>query len=253
MRQPFRRAAAALVLCAGPAAAADEDAKAVVEAAIKAHLGGRDGFAKVERYRQTTKGTQIDFADPEKRIPVVCEVTAEWPSRIRMTIELKSPTETKARTVVADGNVVKLAIKGPGGTESGELDADNANIVRSDTYALHWSSRLVPLRDGTAAKAAGVKVNGKATDGVKISRRGWPDVWYYFDCDTHLLAKVAYRDKEAGVEVQKDMEFGEYKEFDGLKMPTKMVERRDRKPVFELEVAELTFPKEFDKKLFEKP
>src|SRR5437764_1085167 len=73
-----------------------------------------------------------------------------------------------------------------------------------------------------AGRAAGHgKVGSAPVVGLKVGRRPWPEVTLWFDEKTSLLRKMAYRSREAGATLSKEMIYDGHKEVSGLMVPTK--------------------------------
>jgi hypothetical protein len=88
--------------------------------------------------------------------------------------------------------------------------------------------------------------------GLKVTRRPWPDINLYFDKDG-LLRRASYRAREAGVSVDKDMICDGHKEMSGLKMPTRLSVHIQKREVLSWSEMEFSFPDKIDPKTFEKP
>jgi hypothetical protein len=99
------------------------------------------------------------------------------------------------------------------------------------------------------------KVEGKPAVGVRVAKPGRRDVSLYFDKDTGLLVKSESRGKD----VDRDMEFtqetlyADYKDFGGVKHPTKQTIKRDGALFLENEVLELKPAEKLDDSVFSKP
>ena len=126
--------------------------------------------------------------------------------------------------------------------------------MRNELYVL-WLATLTPLKkdDVTLAPVADIKVNGEPAAGVKATSKGRPDVKLYFDKKTHLLVKVERRVSEAGVAVDKEDFYSDYKEFDGVQLPTKLTFLVSGRKFSELSSATYKLPKKIDESVFAKP
>jgi hypothetical protein len=237
-------AAVALVLCWRATVQAEEkdEARAIVAKAIHA-LGGE---AKVEKTRAATfreKGTYHGMGDG---LPFTGKYAVQFPSQFRMEIE-------GVFTVVLDGD--KGWVNSGGETKA--LDKKQFDVQLHNHHA-GWIASLLPLKDREFKLAVidGVKVDDKPTVGVKVTRPHYPEVKLYFDKASNLLVKSEYRTKSEELEfkdVTMEMFFRDYKDFDGVKGPTKLLMLRDGKKYVEAEVMDYKAEGKLDAKVFAKP
>jgi hypothetical protein len=233
-----------VLLLAAPARADDAaDVKAIVDKAIKAH-GGEEKLSKIKAETFTAKGTYYGMGDG---LPFTGHFAVQWPGRFRMEIE-------GAFILVVDGD--------NGWTKSGtgdvaEMNKDEMAFQKESLYA-QGVERLLVLKekDFTFAPLEAIKVDGKATVGVKVSRKGHEDIKLYFDKETNLLVKVERRVKasEQGYkEVNQETFFKDWKDVDGIKVVQKVVDKRDGKLYVEEEVSDVKYLEKVEPKLFSKP
>src|SRR5262245_33328547 len=211
-----------LVWTAGPAPAADRDAAlAVVEQAIKAH-GGDTRLARAQQMTRTGTGT---LATVGKETPFSEELTLSLPDRYRHSVDLGPNAQTKTRVVV-------VLAKDKGGQQAGgmtlEVGPERLEELRGDAYLL-WLTTLVPLAkdDGlTLAPQPDDRVGKAPAAVIKVSRKGQPDVRMFFDKASGLLVKTERRTREAASEFVQEHYYTEHKDFDGVKLPTQVIEMR---------------------------
>src|SRR5262249_44845787 len=128
---------------------------------------------------------------------------------------------------------------------TGMIQALSKEEVEEAKEQLHveWVTGLLPLRDKKLYKLSPLgesKVGDHDTVGVQVTRKGFRDVNLFFDKKTHLLRKAEYRTVQDSKEVTQEKFCSAYKDFDGLKAPSKMVLKNDGKPFMEIEVTEMT-------------
>ena len=99
------------------------------------------------------------------------------------------------------------------------------------------------------------KVGDRAAVGVKVTHKGHSDVNLYFDKQTGLVRKSEYRAKDAMTGKDREMAttFENYKDFDGLKIPTKIDMKRDGEKFVEAEITELKPGSKLEASVFAKP
>ena len=237
-------AAALIFLTAALAHAGDrEEALATIEQAVKAH-GGADALAKARTAVRSGEGVIYQGG---KEAAFTDEMTWDLPGRWRDAVEIQ---KTIRFTIAVDGD---KGWQGVGGTAA-DLGPERLRELREEMYVL-WLETLTPLqKDGfDLAPLPEIKVNGQAAVGVKASSKGHADAKLYFDGRTHLLVKIARTSEEAGLNLDKEYLFSDHKEFDGVKMPTHVVETLDGKKASELTSASYKFPAKADDSAFAKP
>ena len=241
--------ALALLLAAAPALRADapDAARALVTEAIRAH-GGADALAKLRAVVRKSSG-QMTVGGQE--VPFTEEFTAQGADRWRRETELR-PGAQKLR--------VLLVLKGDKGWQTtagpvSEVSAARLKELREDAYA-QWLTTLLPLTQDAALQLAllpEVKVNGEPALGVQVSSKGHADVKLYFDKKTHLLVKIERQAPDGGGTSAREETCSAHKEFDGVKLPTKLVQTVGGKKVSETTEAEYTFPRKVEEATFAKP
>jgi hypothetical protein len=248
MRTRIVLALALLLVIAGPLSADDGDAaRTVIAEAIKAH-GGDEALAKLHLVVRKSSG-QMTISG--KEVPFVEEDTAQLPERCRRETELRAEKQKLRVLIVVNGD------KGWQSTGGAVLDLGNARLkeLREDNYA-QWLTTLLPLKKDTALRLAPLpeaKVNGEPAQGVKVSSPGHADVSLYFDKKNHLLVKSERRATEGGDDVVKEETFSGYKEFDGVKLPTRIVRTVGGKKFSETTEAAYKFPGKVEEATFGKP
>lgn len=241
--------AGAVALSGATAAPAADDAKAVIEKAIKAH-GGGDYLTKHKAAQSRAKG-KLD-------IPGVGEVeftqdTAYMlPDKFKDAMEFTVAGQKVSVLTLANGDKVSVEVNGKA------IDLpDGAKASLKDVPYLLKVGRLVELREkGFDLDLIGEdKVDGKAVVGVRVSSKGQKDVSLYFDKKTHLLAKMEHRgaDPTTGIEVQEERIVTEYaKDKNGVPLPKKVVVKRDGKQFVEADVLEIAYLEKLDDAEFKK-
>jgi serine/threonine-protein kinase len=238
-----------LVLIAGTGrgrAADQELSLALIDRAIKAH-GGPAALARARV--MTRKGTGASTTGP-KPTSVEEELTVDLPQRYRRasTREVGKQKYSTVRVLNGDKGW-NMAGKKPI-SMSGPL----LKNAREDAYGL-WLMTLVPLREepGFALTPLGEdRVGGQPADGVLVHRQGHEDRCLYFDRTTGLLVKVQRRDWQAGRVQVRETVFSGYKDFEGLKLPTRAEEWLNGKSV---ETASFSYQlgQKVDERLFTMP
>jgi hypothetical protein len=202
----------AAACCPAAAAGPREDALAVVEQALKAH-GGEEAMAKAQTVSRTGAGVRVLAG---KEAPFTEEAVFDLPDRMRAAVEVDK--QVKVVVVVTDAKGWTVA-----GGPAAEMGDERLKEEQDELVAL-WLATLAPL------KKAGVEltplpegqVDGKAALGVSAAVKGHRPVKLWFDKATKLLVKAERRAAEGGEAADKEYLFGDPKDFDGAKLPTRL-------------------------------
>lgn len=218
------------------------DARALIDKAVKA-TGGKEKLAKYKAQTWNEKGTYHGMG---KGQPYTGKYALQWPDKFRMEIE-------GVFTIVLDGDKGWIKLM----DETKEMTKEQLTSQKESTYAGYVTS-LVPLEDKsyTLTTLPETKVDGKPALGVKVAKKGMPDVSLYFDRATSLLVKSSFRTKaeeENGKEVTQDTYLSDYRDVDGLKVPKKIAVKRDDKIYVEAENSDVKLAEKLDDKVFAKP
>jgi hypothetical protein len=246
---PMRQTLPALLLltCLAPARADDrEKALEVVNDAVRAH-GGAAALEKAARAVRTSAGFTSSFG---REVPFTDELVVSLPDRMRLTVVSGGTQKTRVVQVVNGDKGWVFA-----GGRASEMGKDRLSEMREEVYLL-WVTTLAPLSRDTAFTLAPLpeeKVNGRPVVGVKVTAKGHTDVRLYFDRETSLLVKAARKTSEAGVKFEQEYLFGDHKEFEGVRLPTKVTELRDGRRATELGGIAYKFPRSIEATTFDRP
>lgn len=244
----------ALSLCAAlgaahTARAADDDAKAVLARAIKAH-GGEDALTKNKGTISKNKGKinlpgagEVEFSQ---------ETAYMIPDKFKDTMELKVGDQTISILTLVNGDKITIEVNGK------EMKTpDEAKTALKEAGHVLEVARLVPLKDKKYELSiiGEDKVEGKKVIGIRATTKGQKDMSLYFDKETHLLAKLEFRGAEPGTgkEITEERIVTEYgKSKNGVPMPKKVIVKHDGKQFLEAEVVEVTYHEKLDDSVFKK-
>ncbi|HXG11139.1 MAG TPA: hypothetical protein VNK04_15370 [Gemmataceae bacterium] len=226
----------ACLLLAGGQAQAQDNPRAVIEKAIKAH-GGADALARFKAGRAKIKG-KIELADG---IPFTQEMVYQLPNQFKEVLELETAGQKVSVTTIFNGEKGSLEVNG----KPQELDEKLLTELKEAGHLMRLT-RLIPLLEDQSVKLSLVgedKVNGRPAVGVRVECRGFRDVNLYFDKEKGLLVKTERRalDAMSGQEVTEERIVTEYQQVQGLQSPKKVLVNRDGKKFMEAEVIEVKF------------
>ena len=236
-----------VLLIIGGRAPAQDEVRAIIEKAIKAH-GGEEKIAKTKAMLVKNKGT-IELSGS---LAFTQEVTMLHPDKFKEVLHLEIQGKQITVTTVFNGTKAWLNVNG----QRMELEGKLLVEIKEAAY-LARLTRLVFLRDKTVELSAlgEVKVNGRPALGVKVTTKGHRDLDLFFDKETSLLAKVSRRmvDPMTEQELTEERIITEYQEVEGQKAAKKVVVNRDGKKFLEAEVLEVKYPTTIDENEFGKP
>ena len=233
-----------LAPAAAPVWAADADAKAVVEKAIKA-AGGADELAKYPAVRLSGKGTFYGMGQP---VEFTSTSYVQHPDRSRF--EVSGDQFKFVQVFNGDKGWVKI------NDDTEEMDKDQLAEAR-ETLHVGAVQHLAGLTGGdyTLSALGESKIGDKTAVGVRVERKGRRDVNLYFDKDSGLLLKLETRVKDlmAGKERTEERLFSDFKKMDGVQVPRKVLINRDGEKYVEIEVTDFKRMEKLDPGLFDKP
>lgn len=224
---------------------ADEEAQKVLDRAIAAH-GGTSALEQLTRMVRSTTGVMIAN---QQELACTTQTFFDLPGRVRNEVELTA--EKRKLVFVVAGEMGWLVTGGV----AQAMSAPALQEAKAFMYTQYVGS-LVPLREAkkfTLKSIPGIKVQGKETVGLLVTRKDHDDVRLFFDKSTGLLAQLQIRTAVVGLVQARDFLFGEYKDFSGAKLPTQYLEKINGQKVIEFKTMKYTFPTKVDDRQFGKP
>jgi hypothetical protein len=249
MKQYMRILAAStcLLLWAVRVSAADDDAKAVIEKAIKAH-GGADRLAKFQASRTKSKGN-IELAGG---ITFTSESAVQYPDRFKETVEVEVGGNKATIITVYNGKKGWLSVNG----ETKEMDDKLLDAMKEVVHGMQIM-RMAFTKDKKCefSPLGEIKVNDQPAVGVKVSAKDHKEVNLYFDKKSGLLVKMEHQtiDAMTGKEVAEERIVTEYQEIDKVQVAKKVVINREGKKYIEVEITEQKSLEKIGDEEFDKP
>lgn len=242
-------AACVLVIGTLLAQAQDVDVKAVVRKAIAAH-GGEAKLIKLKAAKSKFKGT-MDLQG--KNITITGETTFQMPDKLKNDMTLDFNGMQIPIVQVYDGKTMWVSQLG----KTIEVKDEPTLKEMRESLQTEGAGGLVTLLDGTydLSAAGEVKVKGKDTIGVRVSKKGRRDYTLYFDKNTHLVTKIESRayDPVGKQEITQEKFITEYQEKNGLTMARKVVIHKDGKLFMDMEILDTQTFEKLDDSVFAKP
>lgn len=222
------------------------ETKALLDKAIKA-AGGQ---AKVEALKNLAWKGKLSLDANGQQISIGMDGSFQGWDKQRLEVEVNVNGMTQNLLLVINGK--KGWVKNQDKVnELGKELATFSDVV----FGVRGPQLLTGLRDKSIqlSHLGEIKVGDQDAVGLRISRKGSPDLNIFFSKKTHLLLKADSRFTEPqGKEIEMEILFNEYKDFDGLKHFTKVIFKADGKAV-NMEVSEVRPGAQFEAKTFAKP
>jgi hypothetical protein len=228
---------------------AQDNARALIELAIKAH-GGADSLGRIHAYRVKYKGTLVSQGHTT---PFIAETTVQLPSKKKDVIEVDANGDKHTIVHILNGNNIYITLDGrPVKAEPSQLDEIRSGLE------LERAKHLLPLLEDKSYQLAvveDVQVNDRTAAGIRITGRGRREMRLYFDKEYGLLVRAENR-LEGGKgkeEIRQHFFFGDFKDIGGYKRPTKVRGYRDSKQIMEAELLDAKTLDKVDETEFAKP
>jgi hypothetical protein len=217
-----------------PAAARgqDEEARAVVARAVRAH--GGDKFLQIKAVQSTGKAT---IGALGVKVQTTDARWVQFPDRIKSATQLTVNGITLSMGFIYDGK--KGWIQAMDKVQ--DMDDMTLKEMREQTMFLEQVYLLRFVKDkGCKLSLVGEgKVEDRPALGVRLECKDRPAINLYFDKQTHLLVKTERPTKNpGGADVVEEKFFKDYKAVDGIPRPFRVVVRHDGLPFAEWEAIE---------------
>jgi hypothetical protein len=226
--------AATIGLAAAATRADEAQVSQVLDKAIKT-LGGQEKLAKLEAYTWKAKGKlTIEGNDNDFQSETIVSGLDHLHSTFEGTF---NGNEFKALSVLnGDKGWRKI------GDQILEMDMDAVKNEKRTVYLMVVPTSVVPLKSSgfKVASAADEKVDDKPAATLKVTGPDGKDFAVSFDKESGLPVRmVAKVTGWMGEEYVQDVHYSDYKDFGGIKKPTKITIKRDGEPFVSQEITEL--------------
>ena len=228
-------------------ARAQDDPKAIVAQAIKAH-GGEEKLTKLKATKTKGKGTIMVMGNP---LEFTVDAISQQPNQMRNEVKVEAMGQSFTVVQVLNKDKAWKTVNG----QMVDIDTNELEGLKDQVYGDYVES-LVPLLKGDFKLEAlgALKVDDKPAVGVKVSSKGHKDIKLFFDKESHLLVRSQSRGKDEGMnEIDVQSTVSNFKDVEGVKTPTKIQVMRDGKKFIDLEVTEIKLMEKADPANFEKP
>ncbi len=242
----FHSLAVCLAVALASRTLAQDEPQAIIDKALKAH-GGKEKLTKFKATQVKGKGT-LSVAGSD--IEFTAEGYAQYPNQVKNVLKFEFMGQKVSQTTIVNGDKIVINQNGK--------DVPITDKIRDETKEQFYAERvssLLPLADKgyEFAPLGEIKVDGRPALGVKVKSKGHKDVNLFFDKDNGLLVRSESRvfDFTKMKEVDEEKTLRNYKDYEGMKHPTKVVVNHDGDKFMEVEVTELKILEKLDDSNFE--
>jgi hypothetical protein len=219
----------------------------LINKAIDAH-GGEQALAKT-RVRTRSENGEMHFEGT--KITFTAKTAMNLPERLRNVIDAQANGVNSKLIQVVNAQTGWQSRNG----QVEELSSESSKELREEAY-LFWLTTLVPLKGkefNVTTLLEEKKVDRQPALGIVVSSDGHPDARLYFDKGTGLLVRAQHRTTLVRKDINSTYDFGQHREFDGVKMPTRETHYVDADKQVELTITSWEFPASLPPGLFDKP
>lgn len=223
---------------------ADDEAKKIVEKAITAH-GGKDRIEKYKAIKSKAKGV-LSILGME--LEFTSETAFQFPDRARTTMKAEIMGTAMTIEQVIKGDKVSMSLNGM----NQPIPDGMKNELRNGVL-MQRIMNLTPLvtdKDFTLKSLGESKVDDAEVVGIQVDTKEVKDIKIYFDKKSNLLVKIERMgaDPTGAGEVKQEMYLTDYKEFEGIKRPTKTVMKQNGTKMMESTTSEQKLLEKLDDK-----
>jgi hypothetical protein len=239
------------LICSPVRADTAKEARALLDKAIEA-MGGKEKLTRGQAATWKSKGKihageeMLDFTD---------EWSVQGLAQYRWSVEATFMGQTRSLLLVL--NKDKGWAKNGDRVEELSKQKEILTILQTDLRCVRLAQMLVPLTDkGYQLSHLGeLKIQDRAAVGIKVARKGQPEIDLFFDKKTSLplRSEVRIKEPEADGEVVHAFYYEKYEETDGVKHFTKVELRRDDKVLVEMELSDFQLQEQLGEETFAKP
>ena len=237
-----------ILLAVGSTLGQDVDAKAVIAKAIEAH-GGADALSKYNAGNTKVKGVLSLFGQD---LEFTGDITYEMPDKYRMALNTEVSGQKISLVQIANGAKQKS-------TQNGMLlkigDPEKAELTQA--MKMQEIAQLTPLLTAkyTIKADKADKVGDVDAAVVVVNAKDFKETRLYFDTKTGLLIKSTRQGLHPAAsgtkEALEETVMSDFKKFDGVMAPTKMVVTHDGSKFMTMTVVENKAMEKADPKLFD--
>jgi len=234
----------------GQVLAQDDELRALVTQAIKAH-GGKEALKKYQAAQAKYKG-DVDVQGVQAKVEG--EIFVSYAGRMKNVIEVEVNNMKIKIQQGYDGKALWMDIMG---MVQEIKDKDAIAEMQEGMYA-EQVANLVDLEDKAfkLSRVGEMKIMGKDAVGIRVSKEGKRDVNLWLDKASHMLLKSEHRGKDPfgqQPEANEEKYYKDYKPVMGIQTPHTMEVHRDGQKLIAMELSDMRYHEKLDDTYFTKP
>ena len=240
--------AAMLGLLAPPARADNPPVTQVLDKAIKA-LGGEEKLGKLHAFTTKAKG-KVTLESGSN--PISTETIFEGLDHFHSIFQGEFNGNKMEGVTVLNGDKAWRKF----GDQKMEMEPDAVKNEKRTIYLMVVPATIVPLKskDFKVEAAADETLKGKPAAALKVTGPDGKDFTLYFDKESGLPVRmVAKVIGWMGDEYVQDVSYGDYKDFGGIKRPSKVTMKRDGEDFIEQEITDFKVLEKVPAETFAEP
>jgi hypothetical protein len=210
------------------------DPKSVLKKAIEAH----GGAAKLTKFKATVSKFKGTMELMGNEVALTGESTLQKPDKVKNAVEVNINGMQISVIEVYNGQKLWRSINGQ--TEEVKDEASLKQV--REALQVEGAGSLVDFLEKPyeLSVIGDVKVKDKNAIGIRVSKKGQPDVGLYFDKKTYLVIKTEMRlhDVQAGQEISQEKFITSFRDVDGQKVAKDLLIHKDGKLFMTLEITE---------------
>lgn len=227
-----------------PEASDNEIAKAkeIIAAVVKAH-GGLENLTAVKNAVSESNST-VNLRGGSAEMQV--KFFHLYPDKLRQDVE----TPQGKMSYVFDGNAVYIVSSMGTQPLPPEISKSfNDSVFRENIPLLiNLAQNVIPVQfSGTE------EVQGNPAAVLLVKQPSGETLKIYVSEQTHYIVKYVFRETEQGVTLNKEQNFADYRDVNGVKMPYHIVQKVNGNPYIENRISSIEFNTELEETLFEIP
>jgi hypothetical protein len=227
--------------------AQDDGARDVIERGIRA-LGGAERIEKYQAGRIKTKG-KLEILGG---IDSTQDTAYQLPDKFRQQMEMQIMGNNVTVVTVFDGKKGAVEVNG----KKLPVQDNIVDAIKEGVYQMQVG-RLLPLRskEFEVSGLGEAQINGQPALGIRVVKKGHPDVNMFFDKKSGLPVKTEFRTRDvtSGQEYTEERIVTEYQTIDGAPVAKRVEILRDGKRFMDAEVVDAKFLERIDDSEFAVP
>lgn len=224
------------------------EVKTLIDQVVKA----AGGEAKAAKLKNTTAKAKLSIQQGGMEIGILFQVSMQDFDKLRLEGEATANGQTMSGTLVLNGD--KAWTKDNNGTRPFPKEVHTFFV---NAISALRATQLLPHLKGDAFKLnhlGETNLGEQTAVGIAVARKDRPDINIFFDKKTNLPIKSEVRVTDPmNQEITLEYHFSEYRDFDGLRHPSRITIKGVGGVDVVMEITELQTPDTFDGSLFAEP